>query len=155
MRGRYARLSSPMIRVLVIMGLGGMAALMLSACPTVDLGDVPPDPNVCRPDRLYFEEMIWPMYLAPAAPANSCVAQAGCHAAANGRSALRLDTSDPPDHSRNYSAVTRFLNCNTPDASGLLTKPLSTEDPHGGGDILVPSDLTDDATIAIFRGWFP
>jgi hypothetical protein len=144
-----------MIRVLVIMGLGGMAALVLSACPTVDLGDVPPDPNVCRPDRQYYEEMIWPNYLAPTAPANSCVAQAGCHAATNGRSALRLDTSNPPNHTQNYSAVTRFLNCNTPDASGLFTKPLSTEDPHGGGDILVPGDAMDDQAIAVFRGWFP
>ncbi|KAB2896171.1 MAG: hypothetical protein F9K40_15000 [Kofleriaceae bacterium] len=144
-----------MIRALVIMGLGGMAALVLSACPTVDLGDVPPDPNVCRPDRAYYEEMIWPSFLAPAEAANSCVAQAGCHAASNGRSALRLDTSDPPNHDANYSAVTRFLNCNTPDASGLLTKPLSTEDPHGGGDIFTPGDAVDDQAIAVFRGWFP
>jgi hypothetical protein len=144
-----------MLRAFLITGLGGMAALVLSACPTVDLGDIPPDPNVCRPDRSYYEEMIWPNYLAPTAPANSCVAQAGCHGATNGRSALRLDTSTPPNHSANYSAVTRFLNCNTPDASGLLTKPLSTEDPHGGGDVLVPGDPLDDTAIAIFRGWFP
>lgn len=147
--------SSLMLRVLLVMGMGGMAALVLSACPTVDLGDVPPDPNVCRPPREYYEEMIWPNYLAPANAANSCVANAGCHNAANGRSALRLDNSNPPNHSQNYSAVTRFLNCNTPDASGLLTKPLSTEDPHGGGDILVPGDMMDDQAIAVFRGWFP
>jgi hypothetical protein len=155
MLGRYARGSSQMIRVLVIMGLGGVAAFLLSACPTVDLGDVPPDPNVCRPPRDYYEEVIWPQYLAPTAPANSCVAQAGCHSATNGRSALRLDTSNPPNHTANYSAVTRFLNCGTPDASPLLTKPLSTEDTHGGGDLLTPGDAMDDAAIAAFRGWFP
>ncbi len=140
---------------LLVMGLASVAALALSGCPTVDLGDVPPDPNVCRPDRGYYEDEIWPNYLAPSAPTNSCVAQAGCHAATNGRSALRLDTSNPPDHSQNYGAVTRFLNCNTPDASGLFTKPLSSEDTHGGGDILVVGDPLDDAAIAVFRGWFP
>lgn len=137
------------------MGIGGLTALVLSACPTVDLGDVPPDPNVCRPDRQYYEEMIWPNYLAPSAPANSCVGTAGCHNAVNGRSALRLDNSNPPNHTQNYSTVTRFLNCNTPEASDLLTEPLSTENPHGGGDVLVPGDVMDDQAIAIFRGWFP
>jgi hypothetical protein len=68
---------------------------------------------------------------------------------------LRLDVGNPPNHTQNYSAVTRFLNCNTPEASRLLTKPLSTEVPHGGGDILVPGDAMDDAAIAVFRGWFP
>lgn len=131
------------------LALGSLLAL--AGCPTVDLGEVPPDPNVCRPDRGYYEEMIWPNYLAPAAPAKSCVAQAGCHASNNGRSALRLETSDPIDHSLNYTAVTRFLNCNTPEASRLLTKPLSTEAPHGGDDVLFPGD----PEIAVFLGWFP
>lgn len=135
------------------MCLGSVAALALSGCPTVDLGDVPPDPNVCRPDRGYYEDEIWSNYLAPTAPTNSCVAQAGCHNATNGRSALRLDIT--PDHDRNYATVTRFLNCNTPEASGLFTKPLSTEDPHGGGNVLVPGDPLDDQAIAVFRGWFP
>jgi len=131
----------------LILGLG----MALAGCPTVDLGDVPPDPNVCRPDRTYYEEQIWPNFLAPTAPAKSCVAQSGCHAANNGRSAMRLDTSTPPNHTQNYAVVTRFLNCNTPDASRLLTKPLSTEVPHGGGDIFVPTD----PEIAVFDGWFP
>jgi hypothetical protein len=134
--------------------LGVASMLLLAACPTVDLGDVPPDPNVCRPDRTFYETRIWPEYLAPADMAKSCVGQAGCHNAANGRSALRLDSSDPPDHARNYSAVTRFLNCNTPEASGLLTKPLSTEDPHGGGDIFTPGNAVDDQAIAVFQEWF-
>ena len=140
------------------LGLQGVAlaalalgsALVLAGCPTVDLGDVPPDPNVCRPDRSYYEEMIWPVYLASSNPAKSCVMQAGCHAAANGTSALRLET-DPVDHARNYQTVTRFLNCNTPAASFLLTKPLSTEREHGGDDIYFPGD----PEIAVFLGWFP
>lgn len=141
-----------MLRTSAVTWLGAAAVLTaIAGCPTVDLGDVPPDPNVCRPDRGYYEEMIWPNYLAPAAPAKSCVAQAGCHAAANGRSALRLDTGSPPDHAQNYTTVTRFLNCNTPAASRLLTKPLSTEIDHGGGDLLMPGD----AEIAVFEGWFP
>lgn len=151
-----------MLRTSAVTRLGGLrglapAALVmglaaaLAGCPTVDLGDVPPDPNVCRPDRTYYEEQIWPNYLAPTAPAKSCVAQAGCHAANNGRSALRLDTSNPPDHQQNYAVVTRFLNCNTPEASGLLTKPLASEDPHGGGDLFTATDME----VAVFEGWFP
>lgn len=136
------------------MAFGGLVAVALAGCPTVDLGDLPPDPNVCRPDRTYYETQIWPNYLAPAAPTQSCVGQAACHAASNGRSALRLDTSNPPDHARNYGAVTRFLNCNTPEASSLLTKPLSTEDPHGGGDIFLPGDALDDQAMLLFADWF-
>ncbi|MBE7453783.1 MAG: hypothetical protein HS111_34425 [Kofleriaceae bacterium] len=139
----------------LVAALGVAVVLLLPACPTVDLGEVPPDPNVCRPDRSYYETEIWPNFLAPTDPVKSCVAQAGCHAAVNGRSALRLDTIEPIDHNRNYTTVTRFLNCNTPASSGLLTKPLTGEDPHGGGDMLTRGNAADDAVIDLFLGWFP
>jgi hypothetical protein len=46
--------------------------------------------------------------------------------------------------------VTRFLNCGSPDASSLLTKPLSTSDQHGGGDIY----NAGDPEVTAFETWF-
>ena len=100
------------------------ALALLGGCPTVDLGDQPPDPGVCRPDMQYFHDVIWPQYLAPADTAEELRGQqAGCHQAATGSSALRLQT-DPVDDVQNYQTVIRFLNCGTPEASRLLTYPL-------------------------------
>ncbi|MCA9676868.1 MAG: hypothetical protein H6709_03015 [Kofleriaceae bacterium] len=132
-----------------------MGLLHLTGCPTVDLGDTPADPGVCRPDPMYYRDVIWPEFLSPADTTKSCVANSGCHAAGNGRSALRLDTDvtgDPTAHDRNYNVVIRFLNCGTPDASALLTKPLAGVDPHGGDDIF-PN--TSDPAVTAFEGWFP
>jgi hypothetical protein len=131
--------------------LGLLALLPLAGCPTVDLGDTPPDIGQCRPDRQYYIDVIWPRYLAPAAPARSCVAASGCHEAQTGRSALRLSTAAPVDHDRNYQVVTRFLNCSTPTASELLTKPLAGIEAHQGGD-LFPSAA--DPAVIDFEGWF-
>jgi hypothetical protein len=119
----------------------------------VDLGETPPDPGVCRPDPTYFRDVIWPEYLAPTDPDKSCVGTSGCHASDTGRSALRLetDTSDPQVFDRNYAVVTRFLNCGSPDASSLLTKPISGVDSHGGSDLFGPGDPEE----ATFLGWFP
>jgi hypothetical protein len=125
-------------------------ALVLTGCPTVDLGDDPPDPGVCRPDRAYFDATIWPQYLAPADEARSCV-RAGCHGDVAGVSALRLDSTEPIDLARNYQVATRFLNCGTPAASLLYTKPLGGLEAHGGGDIFVDVD----AQAAAFLSWFP
>jgi len=69
--------------------LACLAFLVLGGCPTVDLGEDLVEPGVCHPDMNYFNTQIWPNYLAPAT-AQSCVGQAGCHAADTGRSALRL-----------------------------------------------------------------
>ena len=126
------------------------APLALAGCPTVDLGDNPPDPGVCRPDRGYFDSTIWPMYLRPTDEARSCV-KSGCHGDVRGVSALRLDSTEPIDLARNYSVATRFLNCGTPEASLLFTKPLRGLEAHGGGDIFADVDAQADA----FRGWFP
>ncbi len=129
-----------------------LAGLALAGCPTVDLGEVPAEPARCQPSKPYFEAEIWPKYLAPAGGGpKSCVAQAGCHNDSNGRSALRLDTSVPPDNDRNYQVVTRFLLCSTPEESVLLTKPLAGEVVHAGGDLF---QLTD-AEATVFLGWFP
>lgn len=131
--------------------LACVAVVALGGCPTVDLGDQPPDPEQCRPDMQYFRDKIWPEYLAPADPAKSCVAASGCHQAVNGRSALRLQT-DPVDYAQNYQVVTRFLNCQTPEASTLLTRPLKGGDPHGGGDIFMSPT---DPAVQTFLMWFP
>jgi hypothetical protein len=133
--------------------LGAVALFGATGCPTVDLGDMPADPGVCRPDPGYYRDVIWPEVLASADPARSCVDAPGCHALATGRSALRLvtDLDDPAIHDRNYPVVIRFLNCGTPEASSLITKPLAGLDPHGGGD-LFPG--RDDPAIEAFLGWF-
>jgi hypothetical protein len=127
-------------------------AALLTGCPTVDLGDTPPDIGQCRPDRQYYIDVIWPRYLAPPTAARSCVAATGCHQESTGRSALRLSTAEPVDHDRNYQVVTRFLNCGTPLASELLTKPLAGVETHQGGDIF---PTTGDAAVVDFQGWFP
>jgi hypothetical protein len=124
------------------------AIALLGGCPTVDLGDQPPDPEQCRPDMQYFHDHIWPEYLAPSDPAKSCVAKSGCH---SDSSALRFATS-PVNDITNYQAVTHFLDCQTPEASLLLTKPLKGGDPHGGGDIFAS---TSDPQVQVFLKWFP
>jgi hypothetical protein len=124
---------------------------VLAGCPTVDLGDQPPDPALCRPDMAYYKDHIWPEFLAPADTTRSCVSQSGCHQAATGRSALRLETN-PVDDTRNYEVVTRFLNCASPEVSPLLGKPLKGADPHGGGDLF---PTTSDPAVVVFLGWFP
>jgi len=127
-----------------------LAAGLAGGCPTVDLGDAPPDPGTCRPDFVYYRDVIWPEYLAPADTSKSCVSQTGCHDAANGRSSFRLDTQDPIDQMTNYQTVTRFLNCGSPDSSALLTKPLSGLDSHGGGDLFDPGSQSE----MTFLTWF-
>lgn len=130
-------------------------ALTSTGCPTVDLGDVPPDPGQCRPDPVYYETVIWPEFLAPANPEISCVNDAGCHRSEDGRSAFRLLM--PPagapqqiDHNANYGVVSRFLNCGAPEASSLLSKPVGGVDPHGGGDLFTDAD----PSTQIFLDWF-
>ena len=125
-------------------------ALALTGCPTVDLGDTPPPAPTCRPDPSYYEDVIWPDYLSPTDTSRSCVDEPGCHRQADGRSALRLSTTEPIDHDQNYGVVTRFLNCGTPSASQLLSKPISSVEPHGGGDQFDVGSMTEN----IFLEWF-
>ena len=129
-----------------------VTAVTLAGCPTVDLGENPPDPPTCRPDFLYYQDVLYPSFIAPADPNLSCVDAPGCHRTNDGRSALRL-TTDPPDHNANYAIVTRFLNCGLPEASSMLTKPMEGVDAHGGGDIF--NDTFGPTTPrGIFEEWF-
>jgi hypothetical protein len=112
-----------------------LCALAGTGCPTVDLGEAPVSPGSCRPDATYFRDVMWSEFFAPADEAVSCVAAGACHRVEDGRSALRLETTEPLDQARNYDVVTRFLNCGAPEASSALTKPLDGVDPHGGGDL--------------------
>jgi len=133
-------------RHVLLIALLTTVALATAACPGVDLGEEPPPPPTCRPDPLYFEQIIWPEFLAPADPARSCVDEAACHRDSDGRSALRLDVANPAS---NYSIVTRFLNCGSPLDSSLWTKPVSMVGPHGGGDQFDAAELQ-----ATFETWF-
>lgn len=142
----------PSLNLLGSLAIGLSALALLSGCPTVDLGDTPPDIGQCRPDRQYYIDVIWPNYLAPSAAARSCVAASGCHDAQTGRSALRLSSAAPVDHERNYQVVTRFLNCSTPLSSELVTKPLAGIEAHQGGDIF-PNAM--DPAVVEFQNWFP
>jgi len=135
----------------VTSALLGLLVASTAACPTVDLGDQPEDPLICRPDRAYFDTVIWPQYLDPPDKARACAAAAGCHRLADGRTPLRLVT-DPVDLGRNYDTVRRFLNCSSPLDSPLLVEPLAGTASHGGGDIF--PDANDPAVTA-FLQWFP
>lgn len=127
-----------------------LCVLAGTGCPTVDLGETPVSPGACRPDATYFREVMWPEFFAPAAEELSCVSAAGCHRVEDGRSALRLETTEPLDHAGNYEVVTRFLNCGAPDASSALTKPRSGVDSHGGGDMFGPGSAPEST----FLQWF-
>lgn len=123
---------------------------LLSACPTVDLGETPVSPGSCRPDPVYFEENIWPIFIDTGDMQTSCVGEGGCHQLENGRSAFRVSVAQPIDFTANYNVTTRFLNCGTPSASSLLTKPISGVGSHGGGDLFAPGSANE----TIFLDWF-
>jgi hypothetical protein len=129
--------------------LTACCALVLSGCPTVDLGDTPPDIGLCNPKGGfgYFQTDIWTMYLHPADQTRDCAKSSGCHANAHG---LALDPM-ATDLTANYRVAVSYLNCGTPMASPLLTKPLAGIDGHGGGDIF-PS--ASDPAVNTFINWF-
>jgi len=142
-------MSSSMLRT----AFAGVLFLGLTGCPTVDLGEEPPPPGLCRPDVGYYQDVIWPEVINPPSQPYNCVAESGCHERASGRSALRLIVGDPltpTEHNQNYDVVTRFLNCGTPEASTFLTKPLSGVEPHGGGDLFMPGSMPE----MTFFDWF-
>jgi hypothetical protein len=128
--------------------LAALAALGLSGCPTVDLGDTPTEIGLCNPPGgvQYFQDQIWPSYVIRGNASTSC-ATIGCHV--NGGNGL--DFPMPVDYPTAYKRSQIYLNCGTPEASPFLTKPLAGLDPHGGGDIF-PS-VTDPA-VQIFLNWF-
>ena len=62
----------------------------------------------------------------------------------------RLDRKDPIDHATNFKAVQLKLDCGSPMASPLLTRPLAGIDGHGGGDLF---DI-NDPKVEVFLAWF-
>jgi len=142
---RLATIRLPYLSSLLMIGLP-----LLVGCPTVDLGETPVSPGSCRPDPVYFEENIWPIFIDTGDMQTSCVGEGGCHQLENGRSAFRVSVAEPVDFTTNYNVTTRFLNCGTPSASALLTKPISGVDSHGGGDLFAPGSANE----TIFLDWF-
>lgn len=117
-------------------------ALLLAACPTVDPGDNPVAPPLCRPDLETFkaEGGIWDTAINPPDETKSCVAMAGCHSQDTGRSGLRMlnkprATFTDLEWRLNLDVVARYLNCSTPSDSVFITKPEGEIDPHLGGDL--------------------
>jgi hypothetical protein len=137
-------------RSAVAFGVACAALSTLVACPTVDLGASPPDIGLCNPTKgePYFESDVWPNYLNLSPATKQCTAS-GCHDQ-NGQSALRFQTN-PVDLPTNYKAAQVYLNCDTPESSELLIKPLAGVEPHGGGDIFASDS---DPAVVTFLAWF-
>jgi hypothetical protein len=126
----------------VLLLTSALLVVLLGACPTVDLGDTPVTPPLCRPklDPFMAEGGIWDTAINPPDMTKSCIANDGCHAQATGRSALRL-ISKPRDQmllsdwNTNLDVIARYLNCATPANSLLITKPEAGIETHNGGDL--------------------
>ena len=124
--------------------------VLLSGCPTVDLGDDPPEVGLCNPAKglTYFQNEIVPNYLKLADATNGCGRDGGCHNRAHG---LAFDlTPANLTSAANYRVAVQYLNCGQPRQSALLTKPLAGEDGHGGGD-LIQNGSTE---MMLFLSWF-
>ncbi|HUS33540.1 MAG TPA: hypothetical protein VMZ53_33790 [Kofleriaceae bacterium] len=122
--------------------------LLLCGCPTVDLGDDPPDVGLCNPrgGLPYFQNEIVPKYLKLSDKTNGCGRSSACHDRAHG---LAFDLLNPTS-TQNYRLTQNYLNCGSPMQSDLLTKPLAGQVGHGGGDLVQPSS-TEETT---FLMWF-
>jgi hypothetical protein len=138
-------------RSAIILPAAAAVLLSLGGCPTVDLGDTPTDIGLCNPRGgvEYFETVIWPDFVRPTNTTNGCNRAGGCHNEAGGNG-LGFMTQAPIDFRFNYRQAQLFLNCGTPAASLMLTKPLSGTEPHGGGDIF----QSNDPAIQKFIDWF-
>ena len=126
--------------------------LGLAACPTVQLGDTPSDIGLCNPKGgvAFFTSDVWPKYIASNGSRSCIDTSAGCHAE-NGGNVMTFNTKDPIDYDANYKAAQEQLNCNTPEASTFLTRPLAGVDQHGGGDIFAD---TNAPPVTTFLAWF-
>lgn len=116
--------------------------VVLTGCPTVDTGDTPVAPPLCRPSLETFKMAggIWDKAIAPADTSRSCVTMDGCHSQTTGRSGLRLlvksrELYSDVEWSLNLDQIARYLNCSTPSESPFITKPEGGTDPHLGGDL--------------------
>jgi hypothetical protein len=124
-------------------------ALSASGCPTVDLGDTPPDIGACNPSKGidFFISDIEPKFFKLPDTANGCARSGSCHDQAHG---LTLDR-DPGTDAINYKITQTYLNCGQPAASLLLTKPLAGIEGHGGGDLFTSMS---DPGVTTFLDWF-
>jgi len=136
---------------------GVLLTIMFSGCPGVDLGDTPEDIGLCNPAKgsEFFRDEVYPKFIVSTGMASCVRGGGGCHDAAGGNALTFQTTSNPAADAMNvanYRAAQVYLNCGTPEASELLTKPLQgIDDPHGGGNIF---PTINDATVAIFLDWF-
>jgi hypothetical protein len=124
--------------------------VLLCGCPTVDLGDDPPDIGLCNPagGLPYFQNEIVPKYLKLSDAARGCGRDGACHNRSHGF-ALDLTPANLTG-AANYRVAQQYLNCSDWRQSPLLTKPLAGEDGHGGGDL-----IQDGSTeMTVFEGWF-
>lgn len=125
-----------------------LCTVLLCGCPTVDLGDDPPDVGLCNPAGgiTYFQTQIVPNYLKLADKTNGCGRSSTCHDRAHG---LAFDLNNPTS-TTNYRLTQNYLNCGSPLQSQLLTKPLAGQDGHGGGDLIQPGS----SEVTVFTMWF-
>jgi hypothetical protein len=128
--------------------IGACFAALCGGCPTVDLGDTPPDIGACVPAKgeAYFESDIWPTYINNTK--KSCVSST-CHVPGGNGGTLHYDTS-PAALPNDYKLTLPQLNCSRPEESPLLTKPVAGMVGHGGGDIFQMSD----PEVQTFLDWF-
>jgi hypothetical protein len=126
---------------------------LLCGCPTVDLGDDPPDIGRCNPTLglPYFESDIVSKYLKLSDRTSGCGRDGSCHDRAHGL-AFDLSNFSPGSAAMltNYRVAQQYLNCGQPRQSALLTKPLAGEDGHGGGDLI----QNGSAEMMTFLSWF-
>jgi hypothetical protein len=127
---------------------------LLAGCPTVDLGDTPSDIGLCNPPKgiEYFRTEVWPKFVRPTDTTNGCTKVGGCHNEAGGNALGFRGGANPTttEFTFNYRQTQIYLNCGNPEASPLLTKPLSSMDPHGGGNLIPPGSEPE----TVFLLWF-
>jgi len=108
---------------------GSIVLVLLAGCPTVDLGDTPPDIPLCTPMKGfdYFVSDVWPKYITNTKKNCLSAMPGACHANTGG---LMVLSTQMPD-TANYEKVRGELSCTFPTASKLFTKPCGI-DPHFG-----------------------
>lgn len=138
---------------MAIRGAFAACLLVLAGCPTVDLGDTPPDIGACAPagGEAYFDAMIWPNYLSVKSPidkTHTCLDR-NCHGNGSFAGGMGFDTMNPTS-ANNYRIAQGEIECSVPTASRLLTKPLAGIEGHDGGDLF----NSTDPEYQTFLNWF-
>ncbi|HEY1554886.1 MAG TPA: hypothetical protein VGF94_08635 [Kofleriaceae bacterium] len=128
-------------RSLLAAGAVAVCALALGGCPTVSLGETPPDIGLCEPagGLDYFNTVMWPSYLtAQSTLQNHTCVDGGCHGHDSFSGGFGLDETNPLSPG-NYRAAQGELLCSAPDQSKLLIKPFGLTG-HGGNALFRMSD---------------